>query len=121
MKKYLSSLSLLEPKDKSISASKSPGVCMPSQPLQRQSCLPALATRNSSNSNKINFEGASARSQYMNLKAKIKEERVIYYTEYDLGKLVKHRLDFNSPRTKDAAARLGLTYEDCIKKYKSLF
>ena len=45
------------------------------------------------------------------------QDRFIYYIEYESGKRIRHKLDFNSPRTKEAAAQLGITFEDCVKKY----
>ncbi len=38
----------------------------------------------------------------------------IYYIETDTGKPVRHRLDFNTPRTREAAGQIGITYEDCV-------
>ena len=40
------------------------------------------------------------------------KSRIAYFFENSM----KHALDFDSPRTKDAAAQLGVTFEDCLKK-----
>ena len=45
------------------------------------------------------------------------EPRILFFIDYDSGKRIKYRLDFNSPRTKKAAGQLGLTYEDCLTRY----
>ncbi len=44
-------------------------------------------------------------------------DRVVAYLECDTGRTIRHRLDFDSPRTVEAAAQLGITFEDCAKKY----
>ena len=45
-------------------------------------------------------------------------ERIVRYIEYVNGKIVRHALDFNSPRTKEAAAQIGATFSDCVIKYR---
>jgi hypothetical protein len=44
-------------------------------------------------------------------------EKVMTYMETSQGAVVKHKLDFNSPRTLQAAEELGFTLEDCQRKY----
>ena len=45
-------------------------------------------------------------------------ERKVVYSEKQGQEVVRHILDFDSPRTKEAAAQLGITFEDCVKKYQ---
>jgi len=45
-----------------------------------------------------------------------KAKYCLSFTENISGTNVKRRIDFQSPRTKDAAARLGITFEDCVLK-----
>lgn len=47
----------------------------------------------------------------------LSEEKLVFYVEQVRGHYYRHKMDFNSPRTLEAAAQLGITYEDCIKKY----
>ena len=42
--------------------------------------------------------------------------KTIYYFEYNAGRRIRHKMDFNSPRTCEAAAQLGLTFSDCLLK-----
>ncbi len=44
------------------------------------------------------------------------KERSLVYIEHNGIRDSKHILDFNSPRTKEAAVQLGLTFEDCLKR-----
>jgi len=43
--------------------------------------------------------------------------RVIPFVEYIRGKSINHKIDFDSPRTAEAAAQLGITYGECLPKY----
>lgn len=47
-------------------------------------------------------------------------DNIIYFTEDTENRGAKNKIDFNSPRTQEAAAKLGLTFSDCVKKYKSI-
>ena len=42
--------------------------------------------------------------------------KCLIYAEEHKGKEINYRLDFNSPRTKDAVEQLGICFEDCIMK-----
>ena len=44
------------------------------------------------------------------------KDRTLVYLEHNGIRDTKHVLDFNSPRTKEAALQLGLTFEDCVKR-----
>lgn len=44
------------------------------------------------------------------------ETNAISYIEICGGRRIRHKLDFNSPRTAEAAALLGITFEDCLYK-----
>ena len=44
------------------------------------------------------------------------KERIVNYVEHNGSRLIRHKLDFNSPRTSEAGAQLGITFEDCVKK-----
>ena len=44
-------------------------------------------------------------------------DKTISYYEFNAGRKIKRKLDFNSPRTSEAAAQLGLTFKDCLTKY----
>jgi hypothetical protein len=43
-------------------------------------------------------------------------DRTLYYIEFEAGRKIRRKVDFNSPRTTKAAAQIGLTFDDCIKK-----
>ena len=45
-----------------------------------------------------------------------KEDLVLKYRFNENGKLVTKKLNFDSPSTKDAAGRLGITFDDCVPK-----
>ena len=45
------------------------------------------------------------------------KEYALIYIENLKGKEIYHRVDFGSPRTKQIASQLGISYEDCILKY----
>lgn len=47
----------------------------------------------------------------------IEQPRILAFIDYDSGKRIRYKLDFNSPRAKKAAAQLGITYEDCITRF----
>jgi hypothetical protein len=47
----------------------------------------------------------------------VAKDRVVMYVEHNGSRYIRHMLNFDSPRTAEAAAQLGITYEDCLKKY----
>ena len=44
-------------------------------------------------------------------------DKCLYYNEWNAGKETSHKLDFDSPRTMEAAAQLGINFDDCLPKY----
>lgn len=42
------------------------------------------------------------------------KDMIVTYIETENGKPVRRRLNLNSPRTKEAAAHVGATFEDCL-------
>lgn len=44
------------------------------------------------------------------------KERLVSYVEPAGKRPIRHLLNFDSPRTKQAAGQLGICFEDCIKK-----
>jgi len=43
-------------------------------------------------------------------------KRIISYYEFDSGRVIYRKLDFDSPRTIYAAIQLGVEYNDCLKR-----
>ena len=43
--------------------------------------------------------------------------KTIVYPENKNGKIINHNIDFGTPRTQEAAERLGFTYADCLLMY----
>ena len=69
--------------------------------------------------------GHNTRNLQMNQERRFNEAKLreilentkeIYYKELLNGNYVKRYLNFDSPRTKEAALQIGITYEDCIMK-----
>ena len=48
------------------------------------------------------------------------EKKEVCYCEYSGGHKVFHKIDFDSPRTFKAALQLGITFDDCLNKYKKI-
>ncbi len=69
--------------------------------------LPTLGARASSK-----IVGAAAEEARIHSR-----DRTVSYIETLGERRVKHVMNFDSPRTLKAAAQLGVTIEDCIKKY----
>ncbi len=44
------------------------------------------------------------------------KDRVLIYMEEQGHRCLKRKLDFDSPRTLEAAGKLGITFEDCLKR-----
>lgn len=44
-------------------------------------------------------------------------DQIAIYMDTSAGRCIRYRVNFNSPRTIEAAKELGITFEDCIKKY----
>ena len=47
-------------------------------------------------------------------------KRILLYVEYNKGKPIKHKVNFDSPRTAEAASQLGISFEDCRKRYSPI-
>ena len=43
-------------------------------------------------------------------------ERCLFYYEYDSGRKIRHKLNFDSPHTSEAALQLGVSFNDCIPR-----
>jgi hypothetical protein len=43
-------------------------------------------------------------------------ERIISYYEFDSGRVICRKLNFDSSRTIQAAIQLGVEYNDCLKR-----
>ncbi len=46
-----------------------------------------------------------------------RKERIAVLLESNGNRFIRQRLNFDSPRTSEAAAQLGITFEDCLKRY----
>jgi len=44
-------------------------------------------------------------------------DRIAVLIESNGSRFIRYRLNFDSPRTAEAAAQLGITFEDCMKRY----
>ena len=47
-------------------------------------------------------------------------QRIATYVLKLNGQTIYHKLDFNSPRTREAAGQIGISYDDCVLKYFKL-
>ena len=65
---------------------------------------------------RINLSGKKSSLVKDKIQTITETSNIIYYREEYNGKLVKRKLDFDSPHTKEAAAQSGVTFEDCILK-----
>ena len=66
-------------------------------------------------------EPHSTRTSMMNRRfSHIEKKYILHYNDTLCGRKIIRVLNFNSPRTKEAAARIGLTFEDCVVKYSEL-
>ena len=43
-------------------------------------------------------------------------DKTISFLDQVNGKYIRRKINFNTPRTKEAAAKIGITYQDCVKK-----
>ena len=43
-------------------------------------------------------------------------DKTVVFLEQVNGKVVRRKIDFNTPRTREAAASVGITYEECVKR-----
>ena len=46
--------------------------------------------------------------------ANIDKNHSTFYIEIIDGREIHHKVDFDSPRTKEAAAQVGLTFKECV-------
>jgi len=47
----------------------------------------------------------------------VANEKTIRYYEFDAGRKILHKLNFDSPRTLQAASEVGVSFNDCLTKY----
>ena len=91
-------------------------------PLSRLTAIPmmsnksAMPTGKSVFRNGVGFPSKTPKNGFFNDFINSNKDLSLYYVESTTGKPVKHKMDFNTPRTKEAAARAGITFEDCVQK-----
>jgi hypothetical protein len=68
----------------------------------------------------LGSNGASPKSKSPIVKEE-KKERVAVLVESNGSRFIRYRLNFDSPRTSEAAAQLGITFADCLKRPKENF
>ena len=44
------------------------------------------------------------------------KDKLIIYIEEQQSKVAKYKIDFNSPRTAEVAAKAGISFKDCVKR-----
>ena len=50
------------------------------------------------------------------IEAEALTECTVFYKEKNQKATICHKIRFNSPHTKEAAAQLGITFQDCLPK-----
>ena len=70
---------------------------------------------------RLSFAGSTERLPAFYPKSPPEEvkERIVVLVEHNGNRYNKERINFDSPRTSEAAAQLGITYEDCLKRYSA--
>ncbi len=85
--------------------------------LAAERVLPACQIHAKDHDAVVDSPTVAQASATMPVGTKDSPQRVAIYVEHNGTRFVRHRLDFNSPRTSEAAAQLGITFGDCVKRY----